>query len=169
MKRIFVGIPILDHIHLGFAQNLRQEKNIRWILPKNLHVTLAPPWYEKDINGIINRLKKVKANPFEITFNKISFGPNPKAPRLIWASGKAPEEIIKLKTSIEQVLSKQPEDRKFQMHATLARFKAEDFKKFGIHQLEETVSWRQKAEKFALYESHLSPQGADYEILEEFY
>jgi 2'-5' RNA ligase len=145
---------------------------LRWLSPKNLHVTLVPPWYQDDIQDVIDRLQKVHGQPFAISFNQITFGPNPKAPRLIWAKGKASAELSDLKLSVEQILNTAINDGRhllqYQPHITLARFRAEDFGKFKARHLDEKISWHQKVESFALYESHLSPQGADYEILAEF-
>jgi 2'-5' RNA ligase len=104
-----------------------------------------------------------------LEFNKVSYGPNPKRPRLIWAKGKAPEKIIYLKNELEKIFPEYKSDYKdWLMHITIARFDPEIFYSFPIKVLDEKVVWRDRAGSFVLMESHLSRSGADYEVLEEF-
>lgn len=148
-----------------------QKLPVRWLVGKNLHVTLVPPWYEQDFKAISSKLKVVTAKPFEIKFDNISFGPNQSEPRVIWAMGEAGEEIRELKKLIETALSggvSKKCGRTLLQHITLARFKPEDFGRFPIKRLDEKIGWRQTVTSFVLYESHLSSSGADYEVLEEF-
>lgn len=53
------------------------------------------------------------------------------------------------------------------MHLTLARFREEDFTNFPAKKLDEEVVWNETASSIVLMQSHLSRQGADYEILME--
>jgi 2'-5' RNA ligase len=194
MKRVFVGIPILEELQREILEWKEKYKNyitpqpplilrggVRWIEPKNLHVTLVPPWPSSAWQVESNKLsafakatadeKVIKFAPFEISFDKITFGPNQREPRIIWAEGQAGEEIKKLKKLIEIALGGDVDvslGRAFYQHLTLARFWAEDFDRFPIKSLNEKVDWRQTVKSFVLYESHLSPQGADYEVLEDF-
>lgn len=83
-KRIFIGIPASEEIkklagewgltslNPSFerreikstpllAKERQGEVNIRWVAPRNLHITLVPPWQaeEAEMPDIINRLKNV--------------------------------------------------------------------------------------------------------------
>jgi len=182
MRRIFVGIPISEEVKreiLNWEQNFKfqitnfksdLENSIRWVAPKNLHVTLVPPWRAKELKVESEKLKEIKFQPFEIKFDNISFGPNIREPRMIWATGQAGEEIKKLKKLIEIALIENVDytrGRAYNQHVTLARVKelppALSLAKRGELAV---VDWRQTVKSFVLYESHLSPQGADYEVLE---
>jgi 2'-5' RNA ligase len=96
---------------------------------------------------------------------------------MIWATGKAGEEIGKLKKLIETALvdntrtyadAKQKSVRDFKMHITLARFKNTTLMSPLILRGGDNIDWRMQVSSFVLYQSHLSPVGADYEVLEEF-
>lgn len=131
----------------------------RWVAPKNLHITLVPPWNEINISEIIGQLQTVSANNFEIKFENIITAPNKN---MIWLAGKPPEGIYGLRLKIYEALGKKPDARPFKLHATLARSKTH------LPSFKEMVNWQYKAEKFVLYESQLMPEGADYEILQNF-
>ena len=191
MKRLFVAIPISEKIQkkaLEF-QKAYTSLQVRWLTGKNLHITIIPPWYENDPNRIKNILNEfsLKADtsqtnpsptgPLAIKFNNISYGPNPAAPRLIWASGQTPTKLIQFKKNLEslflkeKILKQQPAcggPFPFLLHLTLARFRPEDFKDFPIQNLSEQIDWPETLHTFVLMESHLSSAGADYEILEQF-
>lgn len=174
MKRIFVAVLISKELQgeiFAWEQNFKSNPNspIRWVEPKNLHVTLVPPFGDASgLRPIIDSLKTVKAESFNIRFESISFGPDRNRPRMIWATGQALQKIEDLRYKIYGALGREPEKRPFRLHATLARFKPEDFAGFPIKNFDEKTDWRQKVDSFVLMESHLSAQGADYEILEKF-
>jgi RNA 2',3'-cyclic 3'-phosphodiesterase len=189
--RIFVGLPISEIIRgevLEWENKLKTpttpsrearhpalsaggEMGARWIEPKNLHITLVPPSVESSggLRPLIEKLDGIKFEPFEIKFDQITFGPDERRPRMIWALGDTGKEIGQLKKLIEISLGQKPYDRPFRPHMTLARFKelplAPSFAKRGEL---ERIDWRQTIASFALYESRLSSDGADYRILEEF-
>lgn len=173
-KRLFVAIPISENLKKEIINFQRKfsKLNVRWLYGKNLHITLIPPWYEENVENIKTALKKIKESKNKIVsikllFEKVAFGPDPRAPRLIWAEGQTPQSIIILKKELEQILLKEPENRPFRLHMTLARFRQEDFPKFPIKELNEKISWEEDVASIVLMESHLSPRGADYEILDE--
>ncbi len=137
---------------------------VRWIAKKNLHLTLIPPWYEANLEGLITRIQKepLSINPFALKIEQVEFGPNPKKPRLIWTKGETPQELVKVKRTLELKLNKTPEKRKFSPHITLARFSLEQWKAFNSKKLNEKVAWREKINSFCLMESVLKKTGADY-------
>ncbi|MCL5666586.1 MAG: RNA 2',3'-cyclic phosphodiesterase [Patescibacteria group bacterium] len=175
--RVFVAIPISKELQGGILEWVTNFQfpisnfQPRWLQGKNLHVTLVPPWQTREWKAESEKLRAVKGAPFKIRFNQISLGPNPREPRLIWAGGPTPQELPILKSNIEKALGKQPEDRKFRMHITLARMrtadKSADYNPLS-NQLPQTVGWEEEVKSFVLMESHLSPKGADYEVLEEY-
>lgn len=174
--RIFVGIPLSKELRervLHWQENFQypiSNIQLRWIAGKNLHVTLVPPFDSaQGLRPIIEKLKEVKREPFEIRFDRIEFGPNVREPGMIWAAGNAGEEIKKLKKLVEIGLGRPEEKREFRMHATLARLKNHPSLALPIKGREiDLVDWRQKIDNFVLYESRLLPQGADYQALAEY-
>lgn len=169
-KRIFVAIPISANLQ-DQARSFADEYTdlpVRWLTGKNLHITLIPPWHTEDVAAAAVALKSIagKFAPFAINFSRVAYGPNPRSPRLIWAEGSAPRELINLRKEIAAVLGQTLDARPFVLHMTLARFRPEDFFRFSIKRMDEEVSWNEEVNSTVLMESHLLPGGADYEILE---
>ena len=112
-KRIFIGIKISDEL----AKEILDWKKpfwksfaktpLRWIEGKDLHITLIPPWHmdEEEVEWVKQKLGAVQGmmKPFDIEFKKVIYGPSPKHPRLIWAEGQTPQEIVDLKTELEKI------------------------------------------------------------------
>lgn len=167
--RVFVALPIFAlQDEVLKIQKKYSNLPVRWILPHNLHITLVPPWEENNIELISNNLKLLDGQfqAFKINFNLISYGPNKFSPRLIWASGSAPLELLKLRNFIFNVLGKKPEKRPFLLHLTLARF--DSGRKIKLPPLDVKIFWEEKVKEFVLMRSHLLKAGAEYETLEKF-
>src|SRR5690348_8821422 len=128
MKRIYIAVKISDFLQGQIIDWGKAYPSIpaRWTAGKNLHITLVPPWQENDLGRIVELLRPVPQHfqPFSIHFNKIKLGPNAKKPRMIWASGSTPPELVNVKTSIEQALGQTPEPRPLSIHITLARIQS---------------------------------------------
>jgi 2'-5' RNA ligase len=170
MSRIFVGIslsPELQKKALGWQQK-HAGLPVRFIAPKNLHITILPPWDEQNISSAIQKLHELsgKVKPFTITFTNISLGPTPKRPRLIWATGETPEELKKLKVSAEKSFNA-TDNKPFKLHTTLARLRTRDFDPELFKEIAQSVNWQQKVASIALMESSLLPTGADYKVFAE--
>jgi len=168
-KRIFVALPISASLE---ADILAWEEKyarlpVRWLDGKNLHVTLVPPWYEEDVESVVRKLGTVRQGKFGMSFETVSFG-LPGSPRLIWAEGVAGPDMIKLKDNVLKMTVAKPENRPFRLHLTLARFRPEDFPRFPIKKINDRVDWQEEVSSFVLMESHLSREGADYEVLQKF-
>jgi 2'-5' RNA ligase len=170
-KRIFIGIPV--SLETKKKISIWQEKNkklpVRFIQNKNLHITLLPPWYTEDVKKIEEKLFYFeKIGNFYIKFYKISLGPSFYNPRLIWVEGKTPEKIILLKKNLEKLLNFKAEERKFKTHITIARFSKKDLNFYNIKKIEENINWLENVKSFAIFESLLSKNGAEYKIIKEF-
>ena len=171
MARIFIGVKMSEKIESLAARWAADKPDwpVRWIKPRNLHLTLAPPFYEADLEKIMGKLAEVKPlkAPAALRFREISYGPAGNY-RLIWATGEPAPELEKIKAEIEQVLNLKADRRNFLPHLTLARFKPEDYGKFKVKNLRERIDWSERAEFFTLFESSLTPAGAEYKILKNF-
>lgn len=167
-KRIFVAIKISDEIVekvVAFQKGF-EKLPLRLILPQNLHITLIPPWYEQDLDTVVSRLRKVRQGVFEIAFTKLTIGPR-RDPRLIWARGETQPLLTQLTINIEKSLKRLPSGGPILMHMTIARFRKEQMSA-EIKNLNEPIYWTQKVDSFVLMESHLSPKGASYTVIEKF-
>lgn len=171
-KRIFIGLPASQKLKVDVNKwqdtNLTGT-NLRIISPNNLHITLVPPWYvdEKVVKKVVEKLQNfnLSIGSFPLYFNKVEIGPSKNNPKLIWAVGKTPKKLLFLKEELNKILTKENAKRKFKLHLTIARFKKESVKKIKI---QEVVFWKDMTGEFCLYESKLSPKGANYKILKSF-
>jgi 2'-5' RNA ligase len=128
-----------------------------------------------NITEVISLLKGVKSKSFILEFGTVLLGPKPSSPRLIWATGNAPVELIMLRNQIQKALNeivRIPRGRvryapgEFLMHATLARLRPQLSE--GFPRLPMSILWRMQVKEFVLYESILKPQGAEYTKLARF-
>ncbi len=171
-KRVFIGIGISHEIRekISKFKELHEETPlIRWVPEENLHVTLIPPWNEKEIENLVNLLSKIpfKVEPFDLVFDRITLGPNPKRPRLIWIEGKNNPYLIELKNLLETKLQRKSLHKEFRPHITIARFKGRKLRNLTIARLNKEINWKQKVKSFLLYEAKLLPSGARYKVLKE--
>jgi 2'-5' RNA ligase len=167
--RIFIGLPIGENLQDKILKFEKKFKNlpVRWILSHNLHITLVPPWYENDIERIKEKLKFFDlGKSFKISFYKVEYGPSKKFPRLIWAVGDTPKELLILRQNLFNILNQKPEQRDFKLHLTLARFNFNP--KIKLPEINESVYWEDEIKEVVLFHSHLLKTGAEYEVIERF-
>jgi 2'-5' RNA ligase len=166
--RIFIGLPIGKNLQDKILKFEKKFKNlpVRWILPHNLHITLVPPWYENNIEEVKEKLKSFNlGKSFKISFYKVEYGPSKKFPRLIWAVGDTPKELLILRQNLFNILGQKPEERDFKLHLTLARFNFNPEIKF--REINESIYWEDDVKEVILFCSHLLKTGAEYEVLEK--
>ncbi len=183
-KRIFIALPIslsLQNEIIAWEQSFA-DLPVRWLKGKNLHITLIPPWEENEVDEIIESLNHFRKPPLsplldkdgkgrsqiELRFDRVSFGPNPREPRLIWAEGQTVNQLSVIRNQLYETLGFPPESRPFKVHLTLARFRPAQFHSLPIQSLNVSVDWHDTISSFVLMESRLLPSGADYEVLAKF-
>ena len=171
-RRLFIALPVGGSLssdaltwqadHVGWPVN--------WLAGDHFHITVVSPWFETELDKVINKLDEfaqTARNTFFIDFNKVVFGPNRQAPRLIWAEGNPPHSLLKLKDDLEVALNR-PDPRFYRLHLTLARFKAEDFGP-SLPNLFDRVDWGGEIKGFTLLESVLKPDSApEYLKIKDF-
>lgn len=169
--RVFIGIKANEELQEKIIKWQEKHRNlpVRFIKQENLHLTLVPPWYERKINHLVKSLKSFKSQSsgFKIYFNKILYAPHPQ-PRLIWTEGDTPQALIKLRNALVKYLGKKKEKRQFRSHLTIARFKPEIFNSIKEYAIERQIDWSMNSCEITLFESKLSPSGANYEIIQRF-
>ncbi|MBN1929051.1 MAG: RNA 2',3'-cyclic phosphodiesterase [Chlorobiaceae bacterium] len=172
-RRVFVGLPAGREL-AGAAMEFRQAHaglKVRWVKPEHLHLTLVPPWHCLDVDAVCQALRDEAARqaPFEVVFERVSFGPDPRRPRLIWATGKAPAGMPEFARGLLTATGAPGEPRKaFLLHLTIARFNSRDLKAMETRKLREPVEWPATLDTLCLYESILKPGGAEYRELCRF-
>lgn len=165
MKRVFIAVPLSRELQQE-AERFAQQHHIpvRWVVGSNLHITLVPPWQEGDVGNVKERLRQLQTHkPFDIAFNIVEYGPS-RQPRLIWAAGETTKQVLELQEHAQSAIGAR-HSASFKLHATLARFRHEDYKR--LPKLNERIDWRMRVTSVVLMESHLLPTGSEYEVLEE--
>lgn len=172
-RRIFVGIKASEKIQdlvADFA--LRYDRlPVRWQSGDNLHYTLVPPW-EDDYMGIGYTGAKLQAiaeilQPVSVELNQLDFGPAGESPRLIYAAGEASQELVDLFAAVNSALPTGV-SRQFWPHLTLARFNPGRFGGFPQKKFNEKISWTEIFDNLTLYESFLTDEGSEYEIIKSY-
>lgn len=165
--RVFIGIKAPDEIRIQIRKWQEKHKDlpVRFIESRNLHLTLAPPWYENNIRKLVKNLQKFAfPKAFEVSFNEISIGPLFR-PRLIWITGPQQSNFTKLQKDLARLL-KRPSEKHSTPHITIARFKKHDT--LLIPEVNEAIEFKFEFSEITLFESKLSPLGANYFPLEHF-
>lgn len=172
--RVFIGIQFtqeerdeIEKIQTRYRKILGEQKSLRWIATHNLHITVVPPWYEQDIDSLKKKIKQgnIDLKPFSAVLTRLTFAP-PNLRRLIWLEGSTPPGIVMLQDMLLKILSKPIENRRFSLHATLARFEPRHFSSFRIKHIDEKIHFPMKVSSFTLFESRLLRGGAEYKNLE---
>ncbi len=171
--RIFIASHLsndVKKIFLDYQQKKLRNFGFRLIPEQALHLTLIFIGYVSNDN--ILKINKACQNiaslffPIEVKLNKITYGPNPHSPRLIWAEGEISKNLDKLHKALENELMDQGinfkiENRLFKPHVTLARFRNET-KPPRLSELEEKINKSFVINSISVIESELSRSGPQY-------
>lgn len=129
-RRVFIGIRINGDTcdALAELQEGLPPIPMRKVPKVDLHLTLTPPWMEKDVPAAAQRMRDALERPFsfELKFRRLRYGPDPADPFLIWVTVEASKELIELKKRLLKAFGKQKNEKvPFTPHVTLARLKGE--------------------------------------------
>ena len=166
-SRIFVAIKIAAEIADELAQLTRglERFRVKLVAPCDIHLTLVPPWNEVSIPEAVEKLRRVadRFDPFVLTFQHISYGPDPKHPRLLWAECAAGHEIAELRAALLLAFG-QTDQRPFRPHVTLARLRGNGAIIARKHPIDRNLSLVQRVESVELMQSP-PPGGSGYRVL----
>lgn len=189
--RLFVGIDIPDGIReqiAVFIDRMRPHApDARWVKPETFHVTLKfiGEFRPERLEPLKSALLAVTSPPIEIAFRGTGFF-SPRSPKAFWIGVHANDALPTLAAAVDSACAQlgiPSEDRAFSPHLTLARTGSgrpqgspRDRGKPVMWQLRETVQrivpspdfGTMTAQAFFLYESKLSPKGAQYTKLARF-
>ena len=187
--RLFVAIDIAPSIRTAIAQFVEGVRgfapDVRWVHPESLHITLKFIGEWQRLEELKQSLAAVRGEPVDITFGGTGFFPTPKAARVFWIGVDAPPQLATLAGAIDAATSKlgiESEKRAFTPHLTLARSgsgrpqrSSRDrnnslFQRLqdGLATMPSPTFGTMTAREFFLFESKLSPKGAQYTKLERF-
>ncbi|HEV8525747.1 MAG TPA: RNA 2',3'-cyclic phosphodiesterase [Terriglobales bacterium] len=189
--RLFVGLEIDPEIRLRISTFMEGVRNfapdVRWISSESLHITLKfiGWWPEERFAELERALASVRGEPTEIAFAGTGFFPTPRAARVFWIGIEAGRQLAELAAHVEaavEPLGIAREQRPFAPHLTLARTGSgrpqrgkDDRGNAHFKRLQAKLAAMPPPDfgtmtprEFFLYESKLSPKGAQYNRLERF-
>jgi 2'-5' RNA ligase len=187
--RLFIALDIDEEIRrrIGrFVEGVRGfAPDVRFVGPESFHITLKFLGETNQADQIKAALRGVSEKQFAISFRGYGFFPGAKNARVFWAGIEAGPELQELASAVDAAmlpLGFEREKGPYRPHLTLARsgsgrprrtrgdrpnatFAALDHK---LSQLPPPEFGTMTAREFHLYESKLSPRGAQYTKIESF-
>ncbi len=180
--RLFIGIglpPECRRAIAGAVSPLRDRKvPVSWVPERNMHLTLkflgeTPPGRVDELAGLMTEAAR-EIPPFGLRVEHPGGFPTLRAPRVLWVGIREPLELVrKLHENMENALSAAgiPRDeRPYHPHVTVGRVRGkvapgwgEEYAAAVSRMTIDTVS----VNSYRLYESRLSPSGANYSVLRE--
>ncbi len=179
--RTFIAIDLPEPLHAALAQTQQAFRNAcpdaRWTRPEGIHLTLKFLGETPDaqVKQIVETLGQIgRFEPFSVEVKGFGFFPQARRPRVFWVGVEAPPALGELAARVEREMEKvgfPREQRAFTPHLTLARFEVprpQPALEAALAQHETTSLGRFAASEFFLFESKLSPQGAQYRKVARF-
>jgi 2'-5' RNA ligase len=176
---IAIDLPATVHAALAAAQQDFGDacRDARWTRPESIHLTLKflDEISDAQTKQVVEALARIGPfEPFSVEVRGFGFFPQALRPRVFWAGVEAPPALAELAARVESHMEKigfAREDRAFSPHLTLARFqvpRAQPALEAAIAGRAATSLGRFEASEFFLFESRLSPQGAQYRKVMRF-
>lgn len=187
--RLFVALDIEPEIRKRISEFRNQmwslAPDVRWVGPETFHITLQFLGETNKVEEIRSTLQQVKSVAVPLAFRGTGFFPNAKSPRVFWVGIESDQHLQELTKSIGVVLKPlgfEPDSGPYKPHLTLARAGSGRPKPLrGEHSAAGLLAVRVKLEtrepvdfgtmtarEFCLYESKLSPAGAQYTKLARY-
>lgn len=166
-SRLFFALWPDDKTRQKLAQlnkSIKAER-FKWVQPHNLHVTLVfLGQVDKNVELSIKQLAAgIIVQPFELTFDRLSFWSRPKI-LCLTCRQPVPEEASMLAVALERMAANcglQTDTRPYTPHITLARH-ARYLPDVKI----EPIIWR--ADAFCLVESCSEADGVYYKVIQQW-
>ncbi len=178
--RAFIAIDLPEPVRAALAeaqQGFRSAcRDARWTRPEGIHLTLKflGEISDAQTKQVVEALAQIgPLEPFSVEVGGFGFFPQAQRPRVFWAGVAAPPALAELATRVESRMEKigfAREDRVFAPHLTLARFPVPRPQPALVAAAEKAITSLGKfeASEFFLFESKLSPQGAQYRKVMRF-
>ena len=191
--RVFVALDIPGAVREKIARFMDEVREFapqaRWLQPESLHITLKfigekqPP----EVESIKKALAEIHGERyFQVIFRGCGFFPDRKSARVFWAGIQENADLMRLAKSVDERCGRAGvarEERDFSPHLTLARAgrsgaphrTGSDRKNRVFEKLQEQLAEPESLEfgtmvarEFILFQSKLSPRGAQYTELARF-
>jgi 2'-5' RNA ligase len=179
--RAFIAIDLPESIRAELRRRRASFGSVcpeaRWTQPEGIHLTLKflGEISDRQVREVCEGLKKLgRIEGFTIGLKGFGFFPDARRPRVFWAGVDAPPSLQQLAERVEEAMARigfAREERVFRPHLTLARFRvpqAQPALQALLSQQGEQELGKFKVSEFFLFESKLSPQGAQYRKVERF-
>jgi 2'-5' RNA ligase len=173
--RAFIAIDLPEPVHAALAeaqQGFRSAcRDARWTRPEGIHLTLKFLGEISDVRTqqVAEALAQIGPfEPFSVEVKGFGFFPQAQRPRVFWAGVAAPPALAELAARVESHMEKigfAREGRAFSPHLTLARFQVprpQPALAAAVAGRATDLLGKFEASEFFLFESKLSPQGAQY-------
>ncbi len=178
--RLFAALELNSKVITNLTELVRRLSPISpvmWIHPQNMHVTLKyiGEWDEHRLDDIIQALQEVKIKfTVNVPLAGLGYFPSIRNPRVFWVGAENTPPLRQLASAVDAALSPlgvTPEVRPYAPHLTLGRMKAgQDLTE--MHEAIEELPSRDfgaiTPDRFVLFESTLTPEGAIYRKVQEF-
>ncbi|MFQ6039112.1 MAG: RNA 2',3'-cyclic phosphodiesterase [Candidatus Aminicenantales bacterium] len=181
--RTFIAIDLDDSLKDRLTALIRTlntgEKNVRWVKPQGLHLTLKFLGHISQdrvlqVKEVLKRLSH-ECSSFPLRLKGTgSFPAGKKPPRVLWVGVEHNEPLLKLQARIEKDLEGlgfPAESRAFHPHLTLGRVKRPQGLEPILSELnrhgDETFG-EMRVGKITFFSSTLTPSGAEYSVLSEY-
>jgi 2'-5' RNA ligase len=179
--RTFVAIDLPPEIQAALALQQAAFRaacpDARWTRPEGTHLTLKflGEISEEQVSHVSAALSSLPPFlPFTVEVKGFGFFPDARRPSVVWAGIEAPQDLGELARRVEDSMEKlgfARERRAFSPHLTLARFKvprAQPELRALVEQQANASLGRFEVSEFFLFESKLSPHGAEYRKVARF-
>ena len=181
--RSFVAVELPETLRYqirGYIHSLKPlAKNVRWVSPDNLHLTLkfigerSTETTEQALEAL-HRAASV-THPFQLSIERFGGFPNLRRPKVLWlGAASQPEPTLnRLQSTIEDILSEigiEADTKPFRPHLTLGRVRFKE----DLSQLQNFVELhpfpvvRFSVNDFVLIRSILKTTGAEYRVLQKY-
>jgi len=173
-RKIFIGIDLPERTKNHISKKIEKWNSlpIRWVAPKNFHVTLIALGYIEDeqVMNVCQTVEKTckQIEMFDIFLNSIEFGPDQNDPKILWVTGDLSEELKMLQETIEKSLDIFVREKKaFRPHITLGRIRKTKWQKLEDKPyLQEKISVPLNVEDVTVFESTQESGQREYISLE---
>jgi 2'-5' RNA ligase len=179
--RAFIAIDLPESIRAALRHKQASFRAVcpdaRWTQPEGIHLTLKflGEISDRQVREACESLKKLGGfEAFAVGLKGFGFFPDARRPRVFWTGVEAPAGLIRLVEQVEGAMRSigfAREERAFRPHLTLARFRVpqpQPALQALLSQQGEKELGNFEVSEFFLFESKLSPQGAEYRKVERF-
>jgi len=180
--RAFIGVPISEDVRAALAQEQARLRptgaRVGWVAPENIHITLVflGDVFAAQLPALAAALDETAAEyaPFRVAAAGLGFFGSPRAPRVLWAGLRDPENrLAALQRRIAErvsALGLKLEDRAFHPHLTLGRVRASRGAAAltaAVGSANDTPYGGIGVDRVLLLQSHLQSQGVRYTVRHE--